>query len=172
MDISTHSHWARDWRCKDEPEARTPALQDLTIQQRIWTYKQGTAGSNVRGKSTGADSFIVLAFQSRVSDTECGFLLSMKIAWRDCVTCGVGGVSPAAMSGNAITLSFSTHLDIVLFQHGFLFTVNGKTWIYYIGLFYVTDWHFRAFLLEGQECFASNAGYRTQRKRLFFFGKW
>lgn len=68
----------------------TPALQDLTIQQRIWTYKQGTAGSKVRGKSTGADSFIVLAFQSHVSGTKCGFLLSMKMEGRDCVTWGGG----------------------------------------------------------------------------------
>ena len=42
------------------------------------TYKQGTATSDVRGKSTGADSFIVLAFQSRVSDMKGGFLSSMK----------------------------------------------------------------------------------------------
>lgn len=38
-----------------------------------------------------------------------------------------GGVSPAAVSGNVITLSFSTHLGIVLFQHDFLFNVKGKT---------------------------------------------
>lgn len=41
--------------------------------------------------------------------------------------CGVEeGGSPAAVSGNVITLSFSTHLDIVLFQHDFLFSVKAK----------------------------------------------
>lgn len=43
--------------------------------------------------------------------------------------CDVGwrrGGSPAAVSGNVISLSFSTHLDIVLFQHDFLFSVKGK----------------------------------------------
>lgn len=74
-----HSHWTKDWRCKDESEARTPALQDLTISQRIRTCKQGTAVSNVRGKSRGADSFLMLAFQSHVSDMKCSFLWSMMI---------------------------------------------------------------------------------------------
>lgn len=43
------------------------------------TYRQGTAVSDVRGKGTGADSFLVLVFQSHVSDLKCGFPLSMKI---------------------------------------------------------------------------------------------
>lgn len=56
-----------------EPTARASAFQGLTIEQRIRTCKQETAVSNIRGESTGADSFLVLAFQSHVSNMKCGF---------------------------------------------------------------------------------------------------